>query len=228
MSIDRHQWVLDMLQAAQPTAARLGAFPGAVTPEAIVAQAALETGWGRAAIGHNLFGIKVGNDWTGKRQKVRTREWSAERGWYEIDDWFRDYDSYAESIADHFDFLARRPWFAGVFKARDNRGFYQAMKDGGYATAPDYVAILVQVEALVRAIAGVPVPPPRPRLLFLGASGEDVRGVQQALNTRNDAMLEVDGDFGSLTMLAVRHFQQARGLTVDGVVGDETRAALGL
>jgi hypothetical protein len=228
MSIDRHQWVIDMLAAARPTAGKLGAFAGAVTPEAIVAQAALESGWGRAAIGHNLFGIKVGASWTGKRQLVRTREWSAARGWYEIDDWFRDYDSWAESIADHFAFLRQRPWFAGVFVARDNRAYYQALKDGGYATAPDYVEKLVQVEALVRAIAGVPLPPPRPRLLFLGAQGEDVRAVQRALNTRNDALLDVDGDYGSLTMRAVRHFQQARGLAVDGVVGDETRAALGL
>lgn len=66
------------------------------------------------------------------------------------------------------------------------------------------------------------------RLLSLGSQGADVAELQRTLNEKADALLDVDGIFGSTTMLAVRHFQQARHLDIDGWVGPATRAALGL
>jgi len=65
------------------------------------------------------------------------------------------------------------------------------------------------------------------RLLRKGAKGDDVEDLQRALN-RVGAVptLHVDGLFGRGTERAVRHFQAAEGLAIDGIVGPNTAAAL--
>jgi flagellar protein FlgJ len=64
------EWVAMMMSASESTATRLK-----VTPEAIVAQAALESGWGAATVGRfGLFGIKADASWKGERALCRTRE----------------------------------------------------------------------------------------------------------------------------------------------------------
>jgi hypothetical protein len=137
----RANWIASLMPGAESTAAKIG-----VSPEAIVTQAALETGWGRSAIGHNIFGIKASAGWTGKKQLVRTREVFGGRDVY-IDDWFRDYDSYAESIEDHFQFLLRNSRYrtAGVFNAGSDEAYFQALQRAGYATDPNYASILTSV-----------------------------------------------------------------------------------
>lgn len=74
---------------------------------------------------------------------------------------------------------------------------------------------------------GAPLPRPVPTVLSLGDRGPEVRAVQQALS-RHGGSLVLDGDFGRATMAAVMDFQGRRGLTVDGVVGPRTKAALEL
>jgi len=64
-------------------------------------------------------------------------------------------------------------------------------------------------------------------LLKKGDEGPYVKELQQDLNAQlADCNLDVDGDFGSLTDTAVRNYQGSRGLDVDGMVGDQTWAAL--
>lgn len=55
----------------------------------------------------------------------------------------------------------------------------------------------------------------------VGSSGSGVRELQELLN-QNGASLTVDGVYGSNTAAAVRQYQQSKGLTVDGIAGDET------
>ena len=55
-----------------------------------------------------------------------------------------------------------------------------------------------------------------------GNKGNDVKTVQRLLNAMMDAKLEVDGDFGNNTRVAVKAFQKANALTCDGVVGEKT------
>ncbi|MCJ7726165.1 MAG: peptidoglycan-binding protein, partial [Acidimicrobiia bacterium] len=64
------------------------------------------------------------------------------------------------------------------------------------------------------------------RLLKIGARGTDVRQLQQALKAGGYDPGGVDGVFGAKTATAVRAFQQARGLSVDGVVGPQSRSTI--
>lgn len=65
------------------------------------------------------------------------------------------------------------------------------------------------------------------RLLKIGVRGTDVRQLQQALKAGGYDPGGVDGIFGAKTAAAVRAFQQARGLAVDGVVGPQSRQTIG-
>jgi chitosanase len=79
------------------------------------------------------------------------------------------------------------------------------------------------------AAALTPVPA-NERQLHLQAPylvGDDVKALQQALSATGFEVT-ADGVFGPQTDAAVRQFQQERGLEVDGVVGPDTRVALGL
>ena len=64
-------------------------------------------------------------------------------------------------------------------------------------------------------------------VLTLGDRGPDVRELQNRLLAAGVAVT-VDGDFGPATRAAVIVFQTSRGMNGDGVVGQQTRAALGL
>jgi len=66
------------------------------------------------------------------------------------------------------------------------------------------------------------------KLLYWGSRGRDVSVVQQKLKAWGYYNGFVDGSYGSATYRAVRDFQRRNGLRVDGIVGPNTRAALGL
>lgn len=64
------------------------------------------------------------------------------------------------------------------------------------------------------------------RTLKLGDKGEDVAALQRRLNELKFNCGKVDGIFGNATLKAVKAFQKANGLTVDGIVGKNTIAKL--
>lgn len=64
--------------------------------------------------------------------------------------------------------------------------------------------------------------------LGLGSTGQAVQCLQQTLNAQGYNSGPVDGKFGSVTYRAVRSYQQAKGLYVDGIVGRQTGTALGI
>ncbi len=125
---------------AQATAKRLG-----VAPEVLLAQAALESGWGRqvmrapdGASSHNLFGIKAGPDWQGGRVTATTLEYrdGVARKEQAV---FRAYDSFAASFEDYADFLQGNPRYReALSQADDPRAYLQSLQDAGYATDPGY------------------------------------------------------------------------------------------
>lgn len=144
---NRAAWVAKMMAGAEGTAAKIG-----ISPEAIVAQAALESGWGKAAIGNNVFGIKADASWTGPRQNVRTREVLNGQEVF-INDDFRDYATVQASIEDHFAFLSKNSRYRanGVFDRKGDKAYFEALQRAGYATDPNYATVLSSVLRLVFA-----------------------------------------------------------------------------
>lgn len=105
-----------------------------------IAQAALESAWGESGLtknGNALFGIKAGKSWTGKRHTTRTTEVQNGNTISTTAD-FRAYDSWAESIIDHDDFLRRNSRYAKVLECDNGYDAADALQAAGYATDPYY------------------------------------------------------------------------------------------
>lgn len=138
---------------AQRAAAELG-----VCPKVLVAQAALETGWGRhlpGAGGNNLFGIKTGGNWQGPRSAASTHEFVGGREVVEAAE-FRAYATTAQSFSDYIDLLKHSPRYAHAVGQNSSRGFAAALQNAGYATDPHYAAKLTAIAegpTLHRALA---------------------------------------------------------------------------
>ena len=133
-------FVKDIWPHAQHAAKQLG-----VDPEVLVAQAALETGWGRGTIQHpdgrssnNLFGIKAGSGWQKETVTVPTVEY---RGGLAVKERasFRSYDSLAASFEDYVQFLKSNPRYKdALMHAGDPGKFSSALQEAGYASDPRY------------------------------------------------------------------------------------------
>lgn len=141
---------------AQKAAAELG-----VPARALVAQAALETGWGRRLAGgdsHNLFGIKAGGRWKGEAVESGTHEYVGgvrrnERAA------FRAYGSTAESFADYTRLIGNDRYTAARGTGDDVHRFASALQKAGYATDPRYAAKLTAIahgDTIDRALSGMP------------------------------------------------------------------------
>ncbi len=145
---------------AQKAAAELG-----VPAKALVAQAALETGWGRRLAGRkdasslNLFGIKATGGWKGDRVSARTHEFV---GGQRVDERaeFRAYGSVAESFADYTRLIGKERYAAARGTGNDVQRFASALQKAGYATDPSYAAKITAIAngaTLNRALASLPV-----------------------------------------------------------------------
>jgi flagellar protein FlgJ len=139
----------EFVSAVQPHAEKAAADLG-VPVRALIAQAALETGWGKHVSkqadgsGYNMFGIKAGASWQGPSATVATREF-ADGGWSKESARFRSYGSMAASFNDYVQFLKNNPRYADALRAGDVHGFAQGLQKAGYATDPQYAEKLVRV-----------------------------------------------------------------------------------
>lgn len=133
-------FVKDIWPHAQHAAQELG-----VDPKVLVAQAALETGWGRGIIrhpdgssSHNLFGIKAGGDWQKGTVTVPTVEYRDGLAVKERAS-FRSYDSLAASFQDYVQFLRSDPRYKDALTHAGDPGKFSAdLQDAGYASDPRY------------------------------------------------------------------------------------------
>lgn len=128
-------------------AAQIDYAKSGVLPSVTIAQAICESGWGNSAIGNNLFGIKCGDGWTGKRRNCATAEQSAGGSYYNIRADFRDYDTLVEGIQDHSDLL-HYDRYKPVLAACKNNDPYEAcrqLKACGYATSHSYANTLISI-----------------------------------------------------------------------------------
>lgn len=111
----------------------------------MLAQAALETGWGKREIigrdgtnSHNLFGIKAGGNWKGPSVEVTTTEYIGGQPRKMIQK-FRAYANEAESFADYARLMKGSPRYAKVVEhAADAKAFAMGLQKAGYATDPLY------------------------------------------------------------------------------------------
>ena len=147
----------DFVKMMWPHAQRAGQALG-VDPSALVAQAALETGWGRAVPNHssgssfNLFGIKAGSGWEGATANVPTLEFEEGVAVRKVER-FRAYDSPADSFNDYARLIGNNPRYENARGAGgDVATFASALQEGGYATDPNYAQKIVAVADEVRAL----------------------------------------------------------------------------
>ena len=141
-------------QSAEAAAAASG-----IPATFMLAQAALETGWGKREIigadgsaSHNLFGIKAGAGWSGPTVDVTTTEYLAGRPQKMVQR-FRAYASEAESFADYARMMRSSPRYAAVAAAGgDARAFANGLQKAGYATDPAYASKLGKVIATTQRL----------------------------------------------------------------------------
>jgi flagellar protein FlgJ len=141
LSRQAEQFVAQVLPTIRRAAEALG-----VNPVGMLAQAALETGWGRrmprTADGTpslNLFGVKAGGEWNGARAVADTVEFSRDGVASQRRTAFRAYGSIEESVRDFAKLLASSPRYREVLAAGgDAQAYVDGMAGSGYATDPDY------------------------------------------------------------------------------------------
>lgn len=137
---DPEHFVNTLLPLAQDAAEQSG-----IDPRLMVAQAALETGWGRHMIrgndgshSYNLFGIKADSRWQGEAVNIATTEFREGVAMQERAD-FRRYPDYRESFQDYVAFLQDNPRYRDVLEVADQPDvFAQRLQEAGYATDPAY------------------------------------------------------------------------------------------
>ncbi len=117
----------------------------------MIAQAALETGWGRAELKfadgratYNLFGIKAGRSWNGAVAEAATTEYAGGAAQKTVEP-FRAYSSYAEAFRDYANLLISSPRYATVLNQQDAAAFARGLQQAGYATDPMYAAKLERI-----------------------------------------------------------------------------------
>jgi len=141
------EFVATMLPMAKAAAARIG-----VDPKYLVAQAALETGWGKSVMraedgssSHNLFGIKAGQSWQGGQARAITSEFR-DGSMVKETAQFRSYNSYQDSFHDLVTLLQSNDRYKEVVKSADNpEQFVRELQKAGYATDPDYASKISQI-----------------------------------------------------------------------------------
>ncbi|WP_343553701.1 flagellar assembly peptidoglycan hydrolase FlgJ [Pantoea sp.] len=141
-----HPFITRLLRPAQQAAQQSG-----VHPHLILAQAALESGWGKREIpaadgspSHNLFGIKATGDWQGKTTEITTTEYidGVKR---KVKAAFRVYESYEHALSDYAKLLTKNPRYNRVVESATPEQGAKALQAGGYATDPAYAQKLITI-----------------------------------------------------------------------------------
>jgi peptidoglycan hydrolase FlgJ len=154
MTVARIKFINDNIALAESVTQGSGIYPEVLLAQAIVESQAPVNGVYTpgasklAAVYKNYFGIKATPDWKGRSVNMRTREFVNTY----VDGNFRVYDTKADSFRDYVKFLKSNPRYtaAGVFKAKTALEQMAAIAKAGYATDPNYSAVL---SAIVKTVA---------------------------------------------------------------------------
>jgi flagellum-specific peptidoglycan hydrolase FlgJ len=162
--------VIEFVKWIYPQAKKIGD----IDPVFTTAQAALESGWGKSAIGNNLFGITKGSSWKGATKLVTTTEYfstpnvkfikpeevlnivkiNSKCYKYKVKRLFRMYNTAEEGLKDHSAIL-QKPQFKDAWPYRHNaREFVRHLQDNinsKYATDINYIATMDKMFAMVES-----------------------------------------------------------------------------
>jgi flagellar protein FlgJ len=146
------QFIKNLLPQAEAAAKELG-----IPARTLVAQAALETGWGKHQMknadgtpSYNFFGIKAGSNWSGDKVTKHTTEYAQGSAQTQVAT-FRSYSSPAEAFKDYVAFIKSNPRYATALQHGGDGGRYaDGLQKAGYATDPAYAH-------KIRQIAGGPL-----------------------------------------------------------------------
>ena len=154
---------------AEKAAAALG-----VPAQLLIAQAGLETGWGKSqprnadgSVSHNLFGVKATGKWNGATIAAATTEFVQGAAVRTVER-FRAYGSYADAFNDLTRVLGSKRYAGALANANDPAAYAKSLQQAGYATDPSYA------DKLTRAIHAVS------RQLAPGAPADRLRLAQAA------------------------------------------------
>jgi len=140
------KFVENLWPMAEKSAKSLG-----VKPEVLLAQAALETGWGQSIIANkakssfNLFNIKADSRWDGEKMEKSSLEY--EKGIaVKRSSNFRAYENAQQSFDDYANFIKNNPRYQNALKVAENPEQYlHEIHKAGYATDPNYAKKIIQV-----------------------------------------------------------------------------------
>ncbi|MGE7763033.1 glycoside hydrolase family 73 protein [Peribacillus sp. NPDC097895] len=123
-----------------------------ILPSITIAQAILESGWGKSELSvkyNNIFGIKSYN-WDGKSANISTREFHEEN----IQADFRVYDTISDSLQDHAAFLTKNPRYEknGLFSAKTYTEQATALQEAGYSTIENEAGEKIYSKLLIELI----------------------------------------------------------------------------
>lgn len=121
-------------------------------PKLLLAQAALETGWGKYVMrtvdgisSNNLFGIKADRGWQGKSTSVTTLEFDGGQ-LHKIMAAFRSYNTHEESFKDYVEFLQNNDRYEKALGSTDKaQNYLTELQSAGYATDPKYAEKIYQI-----------------------------------------------------------------------------------
>lgn len=171
------EFIRSLLPAARKAASALG-----LDPLALIAQAALETGWGKRMIktasgdnSFNLFGIKASRNWQGDTAVVDTLEYRQGVARKEQAK-FRAYDSPEQSLQDYTNFIGNSLRYQqAVAVATEPAAYFSELQAAGYATDPNYAQKIMSV--------------------FKSSAFEQVRAELKVLNSTQDSTQNSAQDF---------------------------------
>ncbi|PIT73274.1 flagellar assembly peptidoglycan hydrolase FlgJ [Limnohabitans sp. G3-2] len=225
-AVGQRAFLAQHAQAAQQAQATSG-----IPATFMVAQAALETGWGQREIrfedgrsSHNLFGIRAGGNWKGPVAEVWTTEFvngSAQK----VRGQFRAYGSYEESFKDYARLISQNPRYAPAMRQLDNpQAFASALQQAGYATAPNYASVLASMIEKTQRLQGTAAPtlaglnapgraqpmggmmPTTAQMLSMRQGGQGTS--EAALGLMNSALNTLPGGQGA-TLVGLRQWRQS-------------------
>ncbi|WP_435274301.1 flagellar assembly peptidoglycan hydrolase FlgJ [Psychrobium sp. nBUS_13] len=151
----QQDFVDQMMPYAQKAAKLLG-----ISPQTMIAQAALETGWGQKIVGSekgefsfNLFNIKADKRWQGDKTDVSTIEYRDGVALKEKAS-FRRYQDFEQSFKDFGQFLNNSPRYEkALSKVENSASFLHELQQAGYATDPNYASKIMTVLKQVSKLA---------------------------------------------------------------------------